>query len=120
MFQKGEITFGRDPKKIAFALSAAQSPDAVKPLAKLLSGGTMPKDKEHELYLVLAKIGGAEEAATVLKRAANTSLAPREQIALISEVEQSARSRKVGATERCDLLGYTIESPASPRLPGRR
>ena len=113
-FQKGELTFGGDPKKIAFALSAAQSPEAVKPLAKLIDGGTVPKDKVQELCLVMAKIGGPEELASLLKRSADSSLAPRDQAALIAAVENSVRSRKVGSPKDAAVLGTLLKAHHRP------
>jgi putative heme-binding domain-containing protein len=109
-FQKGELTFGGDPKKIAFALSAAQSPDAVKPLAKLLAGGTMPKDKEQELYLVLARIGGPEELAIVLNRASSNALSADDRRSLVRAVEQSVVSRKVRPPSDLSALDSLIKA----------
>lgn len=94
-FQKGELTFGGDPKKIAFALSAAQSPDAVKPLAKLIESGKVPKEKMHELFLVLAKIGGPGDLGKAIHYATESHSAPiLNQV--LTAVEESVRSRKVG------------------------
>ncbi|MFO0938257.1 MAG: PVC-type heme-binding CxxCH protein [Gemmataceae bacterium] len=93
-FQKGDLTFGGDPRKIAFALTAAQSPDAVKPLARLIEGGKLPPEKAHDLYLVLARIGGPDELASVLKRANDGTTAANEKQSLINAVVDTVRARK--------------------------
>ena len=69
-FQAGKLTFGGDAKKLAFALNAVGNKDTVKPVVALIDGGKVPKENLHGLYLLLAQIGGPEELAKVLSRAA--------------------------------------------------
>lgn len=93
-FKAGKLTFGGDAKKLAFALNAVGSKDAVGPVVALLDGGKVPKENARGLWLLLAQIGGPDEIEKVLVKAmmADTSDADRE--AMILAIEEAVRIRK--------------------------
>ncbi len=123
-FQAGKLTFGGDAKKIAFALSAAANKDTVKPVVALIESGKLPKENVQGMWLLLAQIGGPEELGKVLTHAAEKSLPARERGELLTAVEETVRTRKVGApamlNELIALLPAIGEQSASVwRLIGR-
>jgi putative heme-binding domain-containing protein len=95
-FQSGKLTFGGDAKKLAFALDAVGSKDAVAPVRALLAGGKVPKDKAHGLWLLLARIGGPDDLGKALEVAAAKETAAAERDTLAAAVEEAVRTRKVG------------------------
>jgi putative heme-binding domain-containing protein len=96
-FKAGKLTFGGDPKKLAFALDAIGTKDAVKPVVELLRSGKVPKENVHGLWLLLARIGGPEELGKVLDRATeDRDVTPDQCNALVQAVEHAVRTRKVG------------------------
>jgi putative heme-binding domain-containing protein len=113
-FAKGEINFGNDPRKIAFAISASGSPEAVKPLVRLLDDPQLAKATRQELMLVLARIGGPDEQAFCLAKVAEGSLAASEQMAILKDVESAVRSRRIAAPKPNDLLAALLKNPHRP------
>lgn len=119
-FKEGKLNFGGDAKKIAFALSAAANKDTVKPVVALIEGGKLPKENIHGMWLLLAQIGGPEELAKVLDRAASkTDASAAQQAELVRAVEDAVRTRKVPSPKSVNslaLLGTdkagTIRHPA--------
>lgn len=96
-FKAGNLTFGGDPKKIAFVLNAVGGAEAAKPLVKLIDSGKVPKENLHELWLLLARVGGPDEMELVLSHMfRDESLSDASRMELILAVENSVRTRKVG------------------------
>ncbi len=96
-FKEGKLTFGGDAKKLAFALNAVGTQDAVKPVVALIDSGKVAKENIHGLYLLLARIGGPEEIGKVLDRAmGDLTVVDSERDGLIAAVEEAVRVRKVG------------------------
>src|SRR5207244_7574602 len=60
-FQAGKLTFGGDAKKLAFALNAVGTQDAVKPLLALAENDQLSVAQRKALWLMVAKIGGPAE-----------------------------------------------------------
>jgi putative heme-binding domain-containing protein len=99
-FKAGKLTFGGDPKKLAFALNAVGTKDAIKPVIALLDSGKVPKDNLHGLYLLLARIGGAKELQKVLNQAASDpGITDRQRDELVAGVEEAIRTRKIPPPE---------------------
>ncbi|MDB5312555.1 MAG: sorbosone dehydrogenase [Gemmataceae bacterium] len=65
-FKEGKLTFGGDSKKLAFALSAVGTKDAVAPVLKLAENEKIPVEQRKQLWLLLAHIGGPNEVPKVL------------------------------------------------------
>lgn len=96
-FKAGKLTFGGDPKKLAFALNAVGSADAVKPVVALIKSGKVAKENLHGLYLLLARIGGPAELELVYYHADKVeNVTPAQRVELVQAVEDAVRTRKVG------------------------
>ncbi len=113
-FQSGKLTFGGDPKKLAFVLSAVSSPEAVKPLVTLIESGKVPKENVQELWLLLARIGGPEELKRVLSHCRRPETRDEERNALVAAVEEAVRSRKVPRPSGVDDLGFLLKKTELP------
>jgi len=104
-FKAGKLTFGGDPKKIAFVLNAVGGADAVKPLVSLIESGKLTKENQQALWLLLAQIGGPAELEKVLKHCADAAKTTDDQRnALVVAVEESVRLRKVAKPGSVDSL----------------
>src|SRR5262249_18729245 len=104
-FKAGRLTFGGDPRKLAFALDAVGTKDAVQPVVALLKSGNVPPENVHGLWLLLARIGGPAELGMVLDRAdRGEGVRPAERVALVQAVEESVRTRKVGRPQNLNLF----------------
>ncbi len=109
-FKEGKLTFGGDPKKLAFALDAVGTKDAVKPVLDLLASGKVAKENEHGLWLLLARIGGPEELGKVLHRAVSLEgTSPQQKNELLLAIEDAVRTRKVAAPKNTDDLYAQID-----------
>jgi putative heme-binding domain-containing protein len=95
-FKAGKLTFGGDAKKLAFALDAVGSTDAVAPVVALLDGGKVPKENAHGLWLLLARIGGPGEVKKVLAHAMKKDTSDAHRDALLPAIEEAVRTRKIG------------------------
>ena len=113
-FKKGNITFGGDAKKIAFALNAVGTADAIKPVVTLIESGTVAKENAHGLWLLLARIGGPDELGKVLAHAAATDRAEADRNDLVLAVEESVRNRRVGRAKGADVFAALLASPSRP------
>lgn len=109
-FKEGKLTFGGDPKKIAFALNAVGTADAVKPVVALIDSGKVAKENLHGLYLLLARIGGPEELAKVTGHAglSENLIAAPQRDELTRAVEEAIRTRKVPRPKDARGLGSLI------------
>ncbi|MBY0514173.1 MAG: c-type cytochrome, partial [Gemmataceae bacterium] len=101
-FKEGKLAFGGDPKKLAFALDAVGSKDAVKPVVDLLASGEVPEENVHGLYLLLARIGGPAELRQVIKHADRDSVTAPQRNELFRAVEDAVRTRKVAAPPKIE------------------
>lgn len=87
-FQKGEVTFGNDPKKIAFAMKASSSPDAIKSLVKMLTQENLPEKNRLEIAKIIARVGNGDDLGEVFKN-------KYRDMETINLIEESLRSRKL-------------------------
>jgi putative heme-binding domain-containing protein len=121
-FKAGKLDFGGDARKLAFALDAVGTKDAVKPVLELIDSGKVAPANLHGLYLLLARIGGPAELGRVVERAAaeqNFDLGQRTELARV--VEESVRLRKVGRPPALGKIRLLLMSPErEARLHGAR
>jgi putative heme-binding domain-containing protein len=114
----GKIDFGGDPKKVVFALTASGSGDLAGPLTTLLKSGKLSKDREAEVWELVAKTGGSAELGTALAHAIASGDADGK---LLAAIEASVRTRKVGAPGNAADLAKLIAGPMTPaRTPAVR
>ncbi|HYH67094.1 MAG TPA: HEAT repeat domain-containing protein, partial [Urbifossiella sp.] len=112
-FKAGKLTFGGDPKKLAFALNAVGGADAVKPVLALIESGRVPAENVHGLWLLLARVGGPEEINRVLALAGRDSgVTPEQRAELVRAVEESVRLRRVGRPAQPNGLASLMTDPA--------
>ena len=88
--QSGEVVFGGDPGKIAFALTASEQREVLGPLTALILAGKLDTIQRQSALRTLALLGGHEEHAVVIEEA--LSLAPAEALVLLSALQQARRT----------------------------
>ena len=112
-FQTGKLTFGGDPRKLAFALNAVGGADAVRPVVSLIESGRVPAENIHGLRLLLARVGGPAELQKVLETAGRDSgVTPAQRAELVQAVEESARLRRVGRPPQTNGLRSLLTDTA--------
>jgi putative heme-binding domain-containing protein len=116
-FERGQMTFGGDPKKLAFALEASGAAAAVKPLVTLIDSGTVPVANRHGLYLLLARIGGPAELGKVLDTVFRDDIGQTSegQAELLRAIEDAVRARKVGRPAETRALSAVLKAFADGR-----
>lgn len=96
-FQKGEIAFGGSADQMLFALRAAGSRTAARPLVDLLRAGKLPHDRVEDVLTLIANTGGPQELGLVF----DTALASPDherQAQLLAALERAARQGKARPT----------------------
>jgi len=114
-FQAGNLTFGGDAKKLAFALNAVGNKDTVKPVLTLINGGKIPKENLQGLYVLLTQIGGPEELAKVLTYAGTKDVAALQRAELVKSVEDAIRTRKIAAPKDTAILASLLTDGGDAR-----
>ncbi|MBN9522154.1 c-type cytochrome [bacterium] len=115
-FKAGKLTFGGDPKKLAFALNAVGGADAVKPVLALIESGNVPAENVHGLWLLLARVGGPAELQKVLETAGRSAgITPAQRAELVQAVEESVRLRRVGRPAQATGI-RSLLSDAAPAV----
>lgn len=105
-FRAGNLTFGGDAKKLAFALNAVGNKDTVKPVLALIDGGKVAKENVHGLYLLLTQIGGPDELNKVLGFIGGDSgFTTPQRNELAQAVEDAIRTRKVPSPK--EMAGFS-------------
>jgi len=116
-FQKGEITFGGNVAQIAFALKAADRPQAVAALLDLVSADKVNADRLRDVVALVGSLGSPDDLA---KLTSLTAKVPGDAIA--SALVTAARQRKVlidpATVTPLASAGGDQASPASLRLAG--
>jgi putative heme-binding domain-containing protein len=105
-FQKGELTFGGQAERMLFALRAAGSRAALRPLVDMLRAGKLPHDREVEILALIADTGGPEELGQVFDIALAAKPADHDrQIHLLNALERAARQNKPRPAGNLQRLG---------------
>ena len=107
-FKAGKQTFGGDAKKLAFALNAVGSKDAVGPVVALLDGGKLPKENAQGLWVLLARIGGPDEVKKALAHAMKKDTSDADRDALLPAIEDAVRARKIAKPEDAATVVRTL------------
>jgi putative heme-binding domain-containing protein len=95
-FQKGQLDFGGDLRRLTFALQAAASPGAIKPLVDLVKPGKVSADREEGVLALIAGLGGPEELGMVFDRVlAGDPMPASERVHLLEALGQAAQQRRV-------------------------
>jgi putative heme-binding domain-containing protein len=102
-FQAGEDPFRGNVKGLAFALEAAGTRDVAKPLRALLESKKLPKDRESAVWVLLARVGRADDLRYVLKHGVFAIDSDAHRNAVMRAMEENARQNRV-------ILGEEIES----------
>ena len=87
----------------------------MKPVVALLASGKVAKDREHALWLLLARIGGPAELDAVIHRCVGGTAAGDEQRSeLMAAAEESVRLRQVGRPADAGVLSALLLSANRP------
>jgi putative heme-binding domain-containing protein len=111
-FQEGRLDFGGNPRHLSFALESVGSAAAAGPVLKLIESKKLTGEREYRLWLLLARVGGPEELGRVLNCAGGAQWSDEQRDQLVSDVEQSARQRKVGPPKNPDSLYMLLPNSA--------
>ena len=112
-FQKGEITFGGNVAQIAFALKAADRPEAVGALLDLVKAGKLGGNSVKDLLTLVGELGSKEDLARLAGMAAapgaGAGIVDAAREALITAARQ--RNVRVDAATAGHLVSWA-EAPS--------
>ncbi|MCE9531975.1 MAG: HEAT repeat domain-containing protein [Planctomycetes bacterium] len=94
-FKEGKLDFNGNARHLSFALESVGSAAATGPILKLIESKKLAPDREHALWMLLAKIGGHEELALVLQQVDFKFKTPEQRGLLLAAVEDAVRQRKI-------------------------
>jgi putative heme-binding domain-containing protein len=118
--ERGEIDFGGDPRRLGFALAAADSPAVAGPLTQLVQGGKLPLDRRAGILELIASVGGPAELSLVFDEALSENFSPRVRAALLHRLAQTERQRKLHPTgdpaRLAKLISAADDSPGGAAL----
>jgi len=92
--QEGKLTFGGNPRHLAFALEATGSREVVKPVLAALAGGNIGTEQEQSLLTLVAAVGAPDDLATILKRVIDKSDA--RLLTMLAETSAQRNARPAG------------------------
>src|SRR5262249_43035971 len=101
--EAGKLTFGGNPRRLEFVLTAAGSRGVVKPLLNLLKAGKVPRENRANAVAVIAAVGNAGELGQLWQWAADSGDA-RLHVRTLAELRRAARAR--GANPKGDLRRF--------------
>jgi putative heme-binding domain-containing protein len=93
--EAGQLDFGGDARRLAYALEAAGSPSVVGPLLDLVRTGRVPPDREEAVLALIATLGGPRELGAVLELVLGDSLDPARRASLLGALAATSQRRKV-------------------------
>ena len=92
-FQQGELQFGQDPQRLAFAIKAVGRPGTVRPLVRLFESGAIPEEDRSAVLKVIAVLGDPSELGLVYQLALKDGTNSETRAELLSSLASVARSR---------------------------
>jgi putative heme-binding domain-containing protein len=108
--QKGETSFGGNVRYLTFALQAAGSPAAVRPLVDLVRAGKVPREREENVLTLIAALGSPEDLSLVLDLALGEKTPNERRTALLEGLAQAARQRKARPEGNLGRIGNLLAS----------
>src|SRR5262249_45377815 len=113
--QSGAISFGGNARQLLFALQAAGSKAALKPLLDLLKAGKITAEREEGVLALVTALGGPAELDMVLDRAlAGDRNSAARQTNLLAALEQATLQRSVRPSGDLGRLGKLLASESEP------
>jgi len=113
-FQKGEIDFGKNIRRLTFALQAIGSPAAVQPLVDLYNLGKLPPESDHAVLKLIADLGSPQHLEFIFTLALKETTSPDRQIFLLENLCQSDFTRKVRPSGDLGRLTTLLRSESEP------
>jgi putative heme-binding domain-containing protein len=112
--QKGEITFGGDVAQIAFALKAADRPEAAGALVDLVKEGKAGGERATDLLTLVGELGSKEDLVRMVGMATTPGIRTEMQEAARQALITAARQRNVRIdTAAAGALASLAEAPSA-------
>lgn len=106
--REGKLNFGGNARHLSFALQSVGSTGGIQPILKLLESKKLTGEREHSLWVLLARLGGPEELGKVLEKASEESLGDISRLELVRAVEDSVWERKVARPKSTNILSVLL------------
>lgn len=94
-FARGEVDFGGKVRQMVFVLEAAESPEVVPALVRMIDEGKIPSDQEHEVFSLVARLGGPAELDLIYERVLRDDAPPARRAIVLDALAQAAERRSV-------------------------
>lgn len=102
-FEAGRLSFGNDPRRMQFVLTADGTKDALRPLLSMLQGDKLSGEMRANVLSLIAAVGGPAEMAILLEDRQYPDAAVLART--LGELEAAARTRRVKPAGETDALG---------------
>jgi putative heme-binding domain-containing protein len=107
--QNGRLDFGGNTRHLLFALQAAGTKEAIKPLVELVRKGQIAKEREESVLALLATAGGPEELRLVLERILSSRPTQAgNRVNLLTALEQAGRQRGIRPSGDLSRIGSLL------------
>lgn len=93
--QAGKVDFGGNAAHLTFVLQAAGTSDVVQPLLALLNDPKLPADRQENLLVLVAALGGPNELRMIFDMALDIDAPAARRAALLAAINRATRMRKV-------------------------
>lgn len=93
--QAGTLDFRGDVKKIAFALEAAGTTEAVQPLRTLVQSPSLSQERKQDLWVLIARLGSAADVLAALEEIRRPDAPPSYRERVLQALETTARQRRI-------------------------
>lgn len=107
---RGQIDFGKQAKRVAFALKSAGSPEAVPVLVKMLSEGQVKEEDLASVFDVVADFGSPDNLQAVLDVATANGTSPTIQGGILKALLNAQQRRNLRPSGALDGLGQLLQS----------
>jgi putative heme-binding domain-containing protein len=110
-FKNGDITFDADPKRITFALQAAEKPEAVAILIDLVRDGKLPASGEPEALRLVGTLGKQPEIDALFALARDPAVTPTRKAAALDALATAAAQQNLIPANPGDTLTPLLTAP---------
>lgn len=109
-FQKGEITFGGDVSRIAFALKAADRPEATGTLLTMVQDGKVQGPRVREVLGLVGQLGSPADLTALLSMASVPDISPDLVVASYDALVTAAKQRQARPTAGTDAVLSSLKN----------
>lgn len=114
-FMAGEMHFGGDPAKAAFAINAIEKPAALEPVVNLLRSGKLDGDAARDTMPLIGRLGQPQDLDLLFEMALSNAAHRDEALSALND----AAGRGIRPTGDLSRITELLDRPTAAELAGR-